>query len=165
MKRLVFAVALVLLPGTAKAGDPNAECLRGVTRVSVGFDELTKDLEKEGVTKSQLRTDVELKLRKAGLTVEETATPQLYVQVAAIKYDKLANVNPFYALDVSVSLKENVTVERNKTRMFTVTWHSGTTLAISGAPAARVREIVAQRVDEFLSTYLSVNPPSKPVKD
>src|SRR2546425_3316356 len=71
-----------------KAEEGARETLRGLKGVGVVVERVSPDAERDGLTQSQLQTDVELRLRKAGipaLTQEECrATPGhpfLYVNV------------------------------------------------------------------------------------
>ena len=81
MKRMLFVMVLVAVAtgySRAQSNDPlERETLKGLSGVNV-FVNLTEDrpsLESDGLTKSQIQTDIEIRLRKAGirvLTLEET---------------------------------------------------------------------------------------------
>ena len=166
MRKLVLVVALSLLHGIASAEvDQKVESLRGVKKLSVLVEDLNPDLEKDGVTKSQLQTDVEVRLRKAGLTVDGNEGPYLYVRVSAVKYEKSTKIEPFYVLGFSVFLNQPVTVVSNGVSVYASTWEKGS-VAICGLSGLDcVRRHVAEKVDLFLRDYLSVNPPARPVKE
>lgn len=81
MKKVLFAVMLLIFANIlvySQSTDPlERATLKGLSGVNV-FLNLSEDnpsLEKDGLTESQIQTDVEIRLRKAGirvLTVEET---------------------------------------------------------------------------------------------
>ncbi len=68
----VLGVLMVILPGMVWGGDTEIEreTLRGIKRViftlHVG---LIPDLEKTGLIQRRIKTDIELKLRKVGLSI------------------------------------------------------------------------------------------------
>jgi hypothetical protein len=109
----------------------------------------------------QLRTDVELRLRRAGLRVlpEEDApgrTPYVFVQV---------NLTPegsgMHAWSVDVSLDQTVIILRMPTlTTYAPTWQATSRLGFSPRErvAERVRAAVTDEVDEFLNAWLGTNP-------
>ena len=94
-----------------KAEEDARETLRGLKGVQVVVEDMDPDVERDGLTKSQLQTDVELRLRKAGIQVlkeeERRATPgrpYLYVAVTTLKdRDGLS-----YAFAINVDLEQKV---------------------------------------------------------
>ena len=89
----LLAMALVVMSTAAWGLDTKAtrESLRGLTGVEVVVENVPPDLEPAGLTANQLRTDAELRLRKAGirvLTREETlatpGVPYLYIRVTGL---------------------------------------------------------------------------------
>ena len=77
MRRIILVVALVMvfslagMSSSAFAGDDKLarETLKGINGVHVVVGVLNIDLEQVGLSKSQIRTDIELKLRLAGIKV------------------------------------------------------------------------------------------------
>jgi hypothetical protein len=128
--------------------------LVGIKSIRVIIEDLTPE-SPEGLTKSQLQTDVELKLRLAGAKVPDSPSPHpyLYVRVNSMT----SGVNYVYA--ITVSLEQPVTVLATNTLYPASTW-SVDTIAIAGRSVAleKIRSNVADSVDKFLNAYLSVNP-------
>ena len=81
--------------------------LKGLKSVTVFVEELDEDIENQGLRISTFRTDVELKLRMAGIKVlrieewsKEPSNPSLYVNVSCFKNEtigiiELASFKPF----------------------------------------------------------------------
>jgi hypothetical protein len=153
---LVFMglLALVNKPvlGQSTAGDE--QTLRGVTRVNVVIEELPSDAINDGLTKDQLQTDVELRLRGARLQIAGTAYALLYVNTHLMK-----SRAGLYIYNVVVQVEQPVTVLANSTITVAPTWHQeGMGSEMASTMAQTVRDKVAFLVDKFLNDYLRVNP-------
>jgi hypothetical protein len=100
-----IALGLLCLVQAAMAGDSpyERETLRGLNGISVVVEELSSVSSSAGLSKDQLRTAVELKLRLAGVKVVTDAesislpgAPHLYVQILSIGHNIIG-----YTVDVS----------------------------------------------------------------
>lgn len=137
--------------------------LRGLPGVNVLVEALTAEAERNGLTRAQIQTDVELRLRKAGIRVlseterdETPGRPFLYVTVNARK----ARSTPLYAFSIHVALAQRVLLERDpQISSLAETWSISST-GIVGESHLRelTRSEIADRVDAFLNAYLAVNP-------
>ena len=116
----------------------------------------------DGLDTTQIRTDVELKLRQAGITVltrqerlSTAAAPYLYVNVQAIK--SRANV---YAFSANVELLQRVTLVRNPAMSIPATTWSATCIigGVGSQKVGSVREHVRDLTDQFINAYLAANP-------
>jgi hypothetical protein len=138
-----------------------AGTLRGLRGVEVVLETLPSEVEQAGLTSTTIRTDVELKLRLAGITVlskeerlEQPGFPYLYISVNVVlsqHYPKLA----YYALDCE--LHQYVTLTRDTSISTDAsTWDKhllgGTTTL------QNIRDNLKDLVDKFINAYLSVNP-------
>ncbi len=84
-----LGASLLLLSFPASALDTRLDraSLKGIKNISVVMENLPRDVEEYRLTRSQLQTDVELRLRQAGLTVVDESKEYLYVQVTILKYE------------------------------------------------------------------------------
>jgi hypothetical protein len=159
-------IAYVLLtaasPGRAQDGDPRTETLRGLSGVGVGIEYLNDEAKRAGFDANTLQTDVELKLRLAGikvLTREESirvpGSPSLYVN---LNFINAANGLGVYSIEVE--LKQNALLERDKTvlALRATTWSTGYLGTAPRDTVSPVRSALGDLVDRFLNAYLSVNP-------
>jgi outer membrane lipoprotein-sorting protein len=90
-KRSIFIVVLMLVLSTSVfAGDikSDRETLKNLKGVHVHVQDLNQDIEQAGLSKDQIRTDVELKLRLAGIKVltlvehyEGKGAPYLHIYI------------------------------------------------------------------------------------
>ena len=135
--------------------------LRGLQGVQVLVEDLRPEVERAGLTKQQLTTDVELQLRKAGIRVfakqerlRAPGQPWLYVNV-----NTLLLSNGLAAYNISVVLNQRASLDINTSAANVVTWHSEGlgTVGVSYV-SDTVRKYVRDHVDRFINAYLSVNP-------
>jgi hypothetical protein len=130
--------------------------LEGITAVSVSVEKLPDSAKVIGLTADAIQTDVELKLRLAGMHV---ATEKEWLQLPGmpILYINVNLTNPALAASIDVMFKQNVRLERNDMTVANIsTWDRGTLL---GNPTAqRIRDLIKDKVDVFLNDWLSVNP-------
>jgi hypothetical protein len=171
MISMVIVLVLVMLNSLASAVDMGARelpeqsqnsSLRGLMGVRVLLTNLNPDAERDGLIKSELKTDVELRLRKAGirvLTEEEwrktPRAPMLYVKVDALRGSNIA-----YAYYTNVQLYQRVSIEQTPNISgFAATWSTG---SIGIAEQVNLKGLVIgslrDEVDEFIKAYLAENP-------
>jgi len=139
------------------------DTLKGLEGIGVVVKQINPEVEKYGLRKQQIQTDVELRLRQNGIRVfspEEVlstpGSPYLSVNVSVfIRADgrKLA------AFKINIVLRQKVYLSRDlKIRCDATTW--GTSLVGSGdlSNLETIREYVKDAVDEFINDYLAANP-------
>ena len=161
----VSAFMLALVSPAVAEGITELEqaTLAGLTGVGVIVLEMGPDAEIGGLAKSTLRTDVELRLRQAGIRVlgENEAlaapgSPYLYLHVNTAK----PQGGDIYAISIYLGLAQGVRLTRNPAiASMGTTWRARGT--IGTAPANRlhqVRDAVRDNVDEFINAYLAANP-------
>jgi len=155
-----FLLCLVGLAGVASANDSAAEraSLTGLTRVSVVVEDLSAVAGKNGLTGAALQSDVERRLRQAGITVAADADAYLYVHVTVA--DPGSSLPLPYV--VEVALMQEVTLPRGlrtRTPLQCATWWVNS-LGMSGPDRLRmgVSDRVAEFADQFVRAFRSVNP-------
>ncbi len=131
------------------------ESLRGLRAISVVIEDLGPDEESLGLTKSRLQTQVELRLRRSGITVLEDAIPFLYININVKKVP-----TGLYAVATEVSLKQQVYLVRDSSIEITgVTWNVASVGTVGENRLARsILDHVGKYVDEFANDYLAANP-------
>ena len=166
LKRASVASVLTALStlSLALASDDeySRKSLVGLQGVQVLVESLDPQVEQAGLTKAAIQTDVELKLRLAGirvLTREEMLKtpgfPTLYIN---------ANVLPSgerWGFSESVQLEQAVILSRDSSisLLNTATWSvQGVGTAGPSTIGRYVRDQIKDRVDEFINAYLSANP-------
>jgi hypothetical protein len=138
--------------------DKQRDVLKGLTGVFVVVEAMRPEVEKIGLTSQVIQTDVELELRRFGIRVlsndERMAmlgSPYLYVNVNAgmSRGDKLWG-------SLNIRLNEQVILVRQSIVCRTFTWQSQ--MIFTGDTEQEVRNLVKERVDEFINDYLAANP-------
>lgn len=165
IKMILVSLMVVILSSMvyARSTRCEVESLRGLKGVNVTVEDLKSDIEADGLRKDSIQTDVELKLRLAGIKVlteeeqfKEPGYPYLYVNVNSVK----SNLAPTYAFSIEISLKQVVLLVRDlKIRVFAAaTWRKGSVGIVGEQKVDSIRDGVKDGVDEFINDYLSVNP-------
>jgi hypothetical protein len=113
---------------------------------------------------TQVRSDVELKLRSAGIRVlsesewlKTAGMPGLGVAVDALKQGD----DPIYTYSIHVMVSQEVSLDRKPlVSEWTETWSTGS-LGIAGSDnVPKIRDFIKDQVDQFLNAYLAANPKS-----
>jgi hypothetical protein len=156
-RSLVVGISLLLLPASAWGQGSTAQraTLKGINTVEVVVEAIDPAAEQDGLTRSQLQTDVEGRLRQAGIVVGPTLTGHLYVNVDTVKGEH----GHTYAYNVSVQYVQQLALARDpKVPIFAPTWDTGGVGMIAANRLREVRQEVANYVDQFIKDYLEQNP-------
>jgi hypothetical protein len=154
MRRLTFVLlsAFAFFPSDTEAASNKELAVSGLRSVSVLVEQMGDGAKAIGLFKEDLQTDVELRLRLAGIkVVTDSSAPFLYV---------VPHVNPSAtAADVGLELCETVTISRSKFIVGASTWEQRFLLA--NPSATDIRDAVKDLVDQFLNIWLKVNPKTR----
>jgi hypothetical protein len=150
---LLVGLLLTCLVVPASVLADERDTLRGIRAIKVVVENLKPDVERDGLNASTLQTDVELKLRQAGIRVEET-TAYLYVRVTTLKREAM------YAYSMTANLSQHVVLVRDPAiSANAVTWNAlGGIGMVGSARLSVIRDYVRDVVDEFVNAYLAANP-------
>jgi hypothetical protein len=133
------------------------DVLSGLEAVGIKVERLKAEMEQDGLFTDTLQSDIELKLRLAGIKVlseeqwrENPNTPFLYLFVDAFKHSE------GYIYRVQLSLREPVTVLRKGTKTTATTLRIRDELGIA-AHLSEIRDEAQDLVDEFIKAWQNVN--------
>jgi len=123
----------------------------------------------EGLREATLKTDVELRLRKANVRVlseeewiQDPRGPYIYISVAAA--DAGAPCQGLYAVNIAVQVMQSVLTSTSPAKQVTAsTWHDGYSGTMGKHKLGTLRSSIADLVDEVINDYLAVNPKGGPV--
>jgi hypothetical protein len=156
---MALVVALLLLPSVSHALTIHQKALVGLRGMHVLVEKMDPQAEHLGLTEAQIQTDVELRLRKAGIRVltekewkEAPGMPYLYVHVNTLVMQKL----PIIANSVHVGLKEVVTLARGFKAVGEI-WRADSIGNIGPENISKIRGYVGDQVDKFINDYLAAN--------
>ena len=136
--------------------------LAGLTGLYVSVQRIPDEMQRDGLDTTQILTDVELKLRQAGITVltrqewlSTAAAPYLYVNVQVLK-----NPAKFYVFSANVELGQRATLVHDPSMsVLATTWSAtGTIGTVGSQKVGSVREDVRDLTDQFINAYLAANP-------
>jgi hypothetical protein len=161
--RFALRILALLIITPAWAEDPVAEyeaikrsSLKGIESVSVIVLASEADSGCRQVSDEQIQTEVEARLRRAGILIGPGAASYLFVSVASVEALK----ELLCGFAVSVELQQVVLLARDMRVMtFGMTWHQG---GLGVAATSRIQEyllrMLADIVDNFINAYLEQNP-------
>ena len=114
-----------------------------------------------GLKKDQLQSDVQTRLRKAGIEIDKNATACLYLHIRPLPaIGKNNKPIGLYAVDFTLEFLQAVTLARDpKTKAYASTWSIANLATVPVVDMQQSsREIVADLVEQFVKAYRSVNP-------
>ena len=154
---LGLAICLASLGQAASLGE--LESLRHLKGVAVAVEKINPEVEKLGLTRDQIKAEVEARLEKAGIkkiTEKDafTGNPWLYI-----------NINAFEAMDgrlliyaISVELIQNVRLVRDPlTSTTAVTWAVNQAGYTNRLQAEALQKVVDELIDRFIQNYAQAN--------
>ena len=142
--------------------------MRGMRTVRVVVD-VDAYLQAAGLSRLQMQTDVELRLRRAGLQIVKAGGPCLSVTVSAFKIklgsaalqrDVFGHELPdLFAYQYTVRLSQVVRLyDSPGVAAPCWTWQTGNYGKISAKEVEKLRGDITDSVDRFLNAYLAENP-------
>jgi len=157
---VVFSVFLAFSSNIYSGNRYEVNSLRGLKGVHVLVAKLPPDFE-GNLTREQIQTDVELKLRLVGIKVVSEkeqfsmpGRPYLYVTVCGVK-----TFTEGVAWQIDIQLSQDVYLERDpKISVDATTWSVGRGGFLGKMKIEEIRNEVKDLVDQFINDYLSVNP-------
>jgi hypothetical protein len=164
MKKLMFVAAVFLgiltLPthAMARLSAADLELLRGLDGFRLAVDRIRPDIERDGLFRSTLLEDMELRLRMGGtkvLSEEESEkkpdAPCLYLHVDALK------CSLGYVYKIRLALMEPVKLVRNQLKVTATVLRIPDELGIT-SNLSEIRDAAGDVVDEFVKAWKTVNP-------
>ncbi len=165
-----FAIFFSLLLSPEKASPIScAESLKGLKGVEVLVEELKADLENYNLTAVDIQTDVESKLREAGIQIlskeeneknQPSHKPYLYVKINSCKPTWRKEVIAYH---IEIALKQLVAIPSEPAQFYekpfyAPTWYKSQLGVIFPRDISRIREEVNALMDKFIASYLRFNP-------
>jgi hypothetical protein len=159
-KVVVALMVLLPLPGVSHALTVGQQPLVGLNGLCVMVSPIDTGGSRSGLTQEQIKTDIELKLRKAGirvLTIKESmvtkGVPSLVAEVTAHQIESTG----LAVYLVTVDLLENVTLVRGPFAS-AITWHGQLMGSIGAKNTREIGKELVYLVDNFINDYLAANP-------
>ena len=159
MKNLLYlcVLFLVLLEVSAPFSfGQSVRSLRGLQVMGVLVESLTPEGRRTGLTEEQIKTDVELQLRKVGIRVDDSADDYLYLNPHIIEVGE----QDLFVYSMTLELFQGVTLTRDTSLSISAATWLRSVLGIIREEEARsgIRGSIRVLVDVFLNDYLTANP-------
>jgi len=123
---------------------------------------VSADARELGVDPNRLQTEIETKLKGAGLRIVNQdewlrlpGSPYLYLQTSVMKVDRRG----VYAFTVNTSLMQDVRLKRDPSFLLgeAMTWSVGSHGHTDRQHPGYIQQAVGELIDQFLTAYFSVN--------
>ena len=171
----ILALGFFLMSGSFSVdAAENRIPFHGLKAIAVFVENIDQEAVKDGLSKEQIKTDVELRLREAGIKVVPVekclnlptssygSDSYLYIIVNTVKF--VSGLE--YVYGASVQLKQVVVIDRGKTvkpqkaLLWAITWEKsdGVDITLVEDLVGNVRERINDKVDAFINDYLAENP-------
>ncbi len=157
---LTLAMTFFLLPGTSYTLTENQKALVGLKGLKVINPTIEPELERLGLSRDQIKTDVESRLGKAGVRI---LTREEWVKTpgrAGFSVEIICSNIPetgIFVYGINMNLFEEVTVARGFSAVGSI-WNLGTAGGVEKTKIGQVREVLGDLVDKFINDYLAANP-------
>jgi len=140
------------------------EVLRGLKGIKVVVEKLKPDVERLGLTMSQLQSNVEAQVRKVGIKVLKAFKPPamtaLYVNVHTLIPSQAKSV-VVYSINImvyeNVYLKRDIGTIGDLKEVRAADWVQATVGLVGVSHIRDIYKKVELQVDKFLSDYLAMN--------
>ena len=160
LSRLAMVLLVAASAATASDNENDRRSLKGLKALNVAVEDLKPEVEQGGLNKTSIQSDVELKLRQAGIAVltkaEMRATPgapYLYINVST-------HSGSLYSVSITVELCQAVRLDRDPSLWLpdATTWSVMGVGVVGQDKLPELRDGIKHYIDQFISAYLSVNP-------
>jgi hypothetical protein len=164
MKKLMFVAAALLgvlttfTHAMALLSAADRDLLRGLDGFRLAVDRIGPDIERDGLFRSTLQEDMEIRLRMGGikaLSEEEVEkkpdAPCLFLYVDALK------CSLGYVYKIRLSLIEPVKLVRNNVKVSATVMRIPDELGIASS-LSQIRDAAGDVVEEFVKAWKAVNP-------
>ena len=138
--------------------------LVGLTGVHVVVYDMSGEAEREGLTRSGLQTDLEQRLRQAGLrtlaaseALGSRGRPTLELRLHLVRSREAPQL---YVYSVELALRQEIRLARDRTiESFAITWSDSPQVGtVEPARLSVVRDAVRAKVTQFIAAWQAANP-------
>jgi hypothetical protein len=155
--KLLLALALSITAATPQ--NSSIRSLAGVSTIYVDMVELGDYGMEEYLGLNQIRKDAEHKLRLAGIRVEHTAIPNLFIGLDYRGRRYVQGRHQEYDCHVELQFNQSVKLVRNGMEMYVTTWEK---IRNVGGPAdlarEQIRKAIFEMIESFIDDYFEANP-------
>jgi hypothetical protein len=165
MRRILVLLSFAVAASLAQADEQkwSIDSLRGLRALDVVVDPLPHDAEKDGLRRPALQADIELRLRRLGITiVTEKSAPWPDSAVMRLRVDDLKRdleQGSYHEFRLTLEVLQSVALLRDPAvRSVNAQWHrtsEGTQLTT--LLVRSVRDSLRELIEHFVDDYLAAN--------
>ena len=159
---LLFVSLMVLSTIHAWAVDnqESRASLRGLSGIGLLIGALDAEIERGGLTREQIQTEVQQRLRRAGIPLlsKEEAAQRPGAPFLAVSVNTIRHPMGLYAYSIDVVLYQSVTLVRDATSASVPTWSTGTLGIVPSKRLAAILKSTAEQVEQFIRAYRTMHP-------
>lgn len=151
---LLLCVLLLAQSGSTNSTQP---LLKGLNKIVLSVSSLPSDWEVSGFTSERLKTDAEIRLRRAGIEITEdlSADPLLIVSL-----DHFSDGGSIVYM-VMIRLSEDAVVPDRGVRTLATTWSRASYGTVGRGRVDSLRGTISDKIDDFINDWLKANPPAR----
>lgn len=165
MRRMLVLVCLAAATAAAHADERtwSIDSLRGLRALDVIVEPLPAEAEKDGLRRPTLQADIELRLRRAGITiVNDRTVPWPDAAVMRLRMDGLKREleqGSFTEYKLTLEVLQGVALLRDPAvRAVDAQWHrTSQGVQLSTMLAQSVRDSLRELIEHFVDDYLAAN--------
>ena len=165
---VLFSCVLWALSASAENKDTNRETLKGINVVVLLVDDLTPEIEREGLTTRDILNDIQQRLQAGGVSVLDTQVPGMAKKLGLAWLKEggaYLHVRPNfqktdaekYAYSITFELCQTIVLERDDK----IQTEGGVTWSINSFGIAKdfneIRKTISEQTRNFLSDHKSAN--------
>jgi hypothetical protein len=162
--RTLFILLSLAVIASASDDKTDRATLKGIKSMCVVVE--VADQAHTKLSKEELQTEIEGKLKQAGVTVDKNATSCLYLNVRVLQalgrqaIRRKEKPIPLYAVDLRLEFLQTVALTRDPTvKTYAPTWSTANMATVAADDVGKTAlEITTSLVDQFVTAYKSVNP-------
>jgi hypothetical protein len=160
----IFLIVAFAVAATAVASNDDKtsrQSLKGIKEFYVLVEPLHQEVEQKGLTESLIRTEVELKLRQAGIRIvpldegrKISGRPYLYVNTNVYR-----DTSGLWNFNIDLGVWQAVRLDRDTSiQLDAPTWSVSAIGLVGADKVGGIRNQINDYTDRFINAYLSVNP-------
>ena len=164
MAKSVLILLSLLAVASASDDKTDRATLKGIKAVCVVVE--VADQSRSKFSKEELQTEIEGKLKQAGIQVDKSGTTCLFLNVRALQAMERQAIRrkekaiPLCAVDLRLEFLQTVALTRDPAaKTYAPTWSSANMATVAADDLGKAAlEITTSLVDQFVTAYKSVNP-------
>ncbi len=164
MAKSLFILLSLAVIASASDDKTDRATLKGIKSMCVVVE--VADQAHSKLSKEELQTEIEGKLKQAGIAIDKSGTTCLYLNVRVLQAIGRQAIRrkekpiPLYAVDLRLELLQTVALTRDPAvKTYASTWSTANMATVASDDLSKAAlEITTSLVNQFVTAYRSLNP-------